>query len=64
MKKYTLEEMKIKILEEIQQRHKQLIEDCIYNTNSTSLIVCWNDMKTTFENMEIILNDFIGLEDD
>tara|TARA_R110000764_G_scaffold78042_1_gene155738 strand:+ start:1858 stop:1980 length:123 start_codon:yes stop_codon:yes gene_type:complete len=39
MLKYTLEEIQTKVLEEISQRHKDLIEDSIANTDNTSLVV-------------------------
>lgn len=64
MLKYTLEEIQTKVLEEISQRHKDLIEDSIANTDNTSLVVYWNDMYTTFENMSIIFSDLIELENE
>ena len=59
---YTLEEIQLMVLEEIRSRHKQLIEDSIANVEDNSLVVSVNDMKTTFENMNIIFSDLIELE--
>lgn len=61
--KYTLEEIKIKVLEDIAQRHKDLVEDSKKNINDTSLVVSANDMSSTFQNMDIIFNYLIELED-
>ena len=60
--KYTLEEIQLKVLEEIRSRHKQLIEDSINNVEDETLPVSANDMMTTFENMDIIFSDLIELE--
>ena len=62
--KYTLEQIKIKVLEDIGQRHKDLVVDSIADTNDTSIVVSANDMFTTFENMDIIFSDLIELENE
>lgn len=60
--KYTYKEIKIRLLEDIQERHEDLMEYWLEDKSNTELEASMIWMKNTFENMDIILSDLIENE--
>ena len=60
--KYTLQEMQIKVLEELQEKHDNLMKYWNEDKSNESFIYSMSDILKTYENMNDLFNEMIWEE--